>query len=221
MFKCDVEINVINEDTGNELSKKFHMYCSFCEKLAYVNNLNFNSCKNIGDNKYCPFCLRNGFQDKNQNNILIFSFRAVIGYYYHRLYRCRPIKLWLSEIEDMIDNHQIVGLNYPALSYDPQTFLWFADFNQIGKSKSDFGELCQTAKLMFDVFKVNKHVYFCQETQVWEKYIKAIELFHTKRKRPPTRRMLIPSFRDSGARTEDNDFWDLTKNFVESNMAVK
>lgn len=220
MIKHDVVLENISSDLGGELSNNFYRNCVFCDKFIKINELNFNSCKNIGRSEYCPFCLRNNFHFKNNHNILVFSFRAIFGYYYHKLYRVKPPRIWLSKIEEIIVDHEETGLSNPVLSYDPETFLWFADFNRIGHGrKADFEEVIEVIGRIFDKLAIDEKFPHVLDA-MWDKFDKAIRLFYSQRKRPKDKRMLIPTFVNCVAH-EPDEFWELTRNFTKSNMVCK
>lgn len=225
MQKHDVEIEKIDLQVGNELSDNFYRNCTFCDKLVKITPLNFQSCSRIGNTEYCPFCLRNNFNHKDNRNILVFSFRAIAGYYYYRLYKARHSTMFVSQIEAMLEKHAIIGLMSPVLAYDPYTLLWFANFNKIGKTahKAPFEEVQHTIKKMYDVFEVAKILYPYAETNMWDKFDKATKLFHEQRKRPKGKKMLIPTFSQvtSNIPAENDEFHELTRDFNKTCLIVK
>ncbi len=219
----DVEIKRVQPDVGNELSDNFYRNCVFCDKLVKITPLNFGSCHKIGGNEYCPFCLRHNFHHRNNHNILVFSYRAIIGYYYHKLYRVRNPRIWVSEIEAMLEDHAVIGLQNPALTYDPATLLWFADFNKIGTDthKAPYEEVDLAIKKMLDVMNPTAHISHYAAEELWNRFHKAVHLFYQKRKRPKDRRMLIPTLHQITSTPEEEDFYDMTRNFNRSCLVVK
>ncbi len=223
MQKLDVEVKPIELNIGSELSDSFYRNCIFCEKLVRISPTNFHSCSNMGDNEYCPFCLRNNFHYRNNHNVLIFSFRALIGYYYHRFYRVKQhTKMWVTQIEKMIEKHETIGLNSPVLSYDPSTLLWFADFNKIGidDHKAPFEEVENTMHNIFGVFDVKKHLWAFAEDALWDKFKKATREFYEKRKRPKGRKMLVPTLAHI-SHNDTEEFHEMTRLFTKSSLIVK
>lgn len=216
----DVELTKINLDSGHELSNTFYRVCSFCNKVVRVNPYNFKSCLKIGGNKFfCPFCLRNKHHHRSSRNILIMSYRAIVGYYYLRFYQSNPHKMWLSQIESMLHIHEQMGLQSPVMTYDPSTFLWYVDFNQIGSGSrhAPFNEVSQTLDMVLDVFNLTHNLSSKADAEVRAKFSSAVESFHEKRKRPVSRRMLIPTL--SGVITrEDASFFDQTREFTKNNL---
>lgn len=218
-----VEVNKVEADTGHELSDTFYRVCSFCEKLIRITPSNFNSCLRLGNGKfYCPFCLRNNFHHRSSRNVLVFSFRGIIGYYYYRFYDVTPMKMWVSQIERYVEKHSSTGLQNPTLSYDPSTFLWFADFNRIGTDhfKAPFDELLSTVEVMFETFELKKFYPPHTTQEMWGRFSKAITLYYEQRKRPKGRRMLIPTFSKLLIQ-EKESFWDTTRDFVRNHLVLK
>lgn len=219
MIRFDVDLKVVNSSGASEFSDTFYRNCTFCEKLIKITANNFQSCNNIGGSKYCPFCLRHNFHEANSCNVLVFSFRGIAGYYYYRLYRNAVPKLWLSQIENYLEAHALVGLQNPTLTYDPHALLWFANFNKIGSgSKAPFDEVIQTIRSCFDCFQLKKHIPFA-ETPLWERFEKAIKLFHEQRNRPKNKKLLIPTLSQI---TQDSEIlYEDTRNFTRAELAVK
>jgi hypothetical protein len=222
MQKLDVELKRSELNTGIELSDNFYRNCCFCEKFVKITPLNFNSCSNIGGNQYCPFCLRHNFHYKNNHNILIFSFRGIFGYYYYRLYKCNPHKMWVSQIESLIERHALIGLHNPVLVYDPFTYLWFADFNKIGtdKHKAPFSEVQDTIRRMFEILDVKTNLSPNAETSLLDRFQKATKLFYEQRKRPKERKMLIPTLAKI-LPSDTDEFYEQTRVFTKSVMNIK
>lgn len=223
----NVEVKQIKDSVKNELSDNFFQICNFCEKLVKVTVNNAASCSNLSGQKFhCPFCLRNKFHHRSSRNVLAFSFRAIIGYYYYRFYAQKNSKMFLGEIEKLIDIHANIGLQSPVLSYDPVTFLWFADFNLIGKekNKAPFKELENLICKMFKTFNLDEKVGNRFSTSYadayWEKFNKAVLLFYQKRKRPKDKKMLIPTLIDI-IPSENQDFLEQTRNFIKPNLVFR
>lgn len=199
-----VTVSKRQEDLGNALSDTLYRTCLFCEKIVRVTPQNFKSCSRLSGKKrfFCPFCLRNNMQLRSSKNVLIMSYRGLIGTYYHNNYLkgTGPQKMWLNQIEGYIARHQFVGLRNPVFSYDPDTYLWFVDFNRVGKDpdKAPIEEVMATAKLILLCFRLKEHCGEYAFNLVWEKFEKAIDLFFRQRKRPTDRRMLIPTMAKSG-----------------------
>lgn len=215
--------------TGYEISNRYDQICAFCEKIVAIDQSNLKSCLEIsGNNFYCPFCLRNNFHARSSSNILIMSFRAIIGYYYHRLYNITPRRIYFTEIQDLIQKQIEIGLSNPVFCYDPETYLWFIDFNRIGqtKNKTSFNHVLDDCVHLVEAMNIIKIISPTANAQTCSKYSTAIKLFHEKRKRPTNKRMLIPTFNGVSSsntmlRNESDKFWKTTKYFSPNDLFVK
>lgn len=222
----NVQLKQIENGQTNELAKVFYRNCSFCEKIVKVAPNNIQSCVNIGGKYfYCPFCLRHNHHHRSAQNILIMSYRGLIGYYYHRFYRGEGNHdnrtMYWADIQRMIDKHRIVGMSNPVFNYDPATYLWFIDFNRIGnqKRKAPYAEVLETAKVMLHVFEVLNCAGRYGEDDFWDKIQKAMTLFYEQRKRPKDRKMLIPTLAGSLPNVTD-EFVEDCRNFVAGQMEI-
>ena len=204
----DVTVEPTKEDLGDELSNTFFRSCSFCSKMVKVSSSNFRSCINLGGKRFfCPFCIRNNFHFRSSRNVLGLSYRSIIGHYYHKHYLKHVTKkLFLNQIQDCIDNHIRVGLRSPVFSYDADTYMWFLDFNRVGKDsrKAPCAEVLATAKTMLYCFGLSKVYGSWVFNNMWEKYDTAIKLFYEKRQRPKNKRMLVPTLKGVGAGHSEN-----------------
>lgn len=220
----DVEIVKVQTSTQNELSDKLYRVCVFCDKVVRVGGTNLHSCSNLtGQEFFCPFCIRNNHHFRSSRNILILSFRAIIAYYYWKFYceHHNTYLIYLYDLERYIERHMNIGLQNPVFSYDPNTFLWFIDFNRVGtgKGKAPYVEVVKTIDLMFEEFQIDQYCTQYVKNDIKEKFSTAIDLFYEKRKRPKDRRMLIPTL--SGNLKESPEFWEATRLFVRSQMILK
>lgn len=213
---------------GKELSKTLFKNCKFCQKTVKINPEIFDSCVNIGGSRfYCSFCLRHNFHHKTNKNILIYSFRSVIGYYYYKLYLSTNFsnrKFWLNQIKDLISSHADIGLTNPVLTYDSESLLWFADFNRIGVSqrKAPYKDVKSLIKKSYDVFDVGNNVGPYSRDEFWKKFEKALDLFYQKRQRPKYKSMLIPTLtQNSLMKDSDKVFYEKTRIFDYSKLLLK
>lgn len=217
----DVKISVTKEDTGKEIASNFFQTCSFCDKLVKVGRLNFKTCCRLsGSQFFCPFCLRHDFHHRSSRNILILSFRAIVGFYYYRRYQSDR-DMYLNEIQAMVDQHARVGVQNPTFSYDPFTMLWFVNFNKIGNEsrKAPYGEVEATALAALNVFNLSKAIRQSAHEEMWKKYQEAMKTFYEKRQRPKDRRMLIPTLTGI-AHGEKPEFFEKTRDFVYSHLEI-
>jgi hypothetical protein len=73
---------------------------------------------------------------------------------------------------------------------------------------------------MYDTLRVEDHFNAGVYNNFWDKFEKAVTLFHQKRKRPKDKRMLIPTLAGV-AKNEKEEFWELTREFVRSHLILK
>jgi hypothetical protein len=131
--------------------------CGFCGK-DFLNNDSriYRLC--LPGQLYCRFCLRHGY-DKNNKDVLKLTMRSVFGYYFWEFYQTPPHPLmWISEIKDYIKRHEGVGLHNPIFNYDPETLMWFIDFNRVGdvNGKLSLEEVKETIASLFSVLNLHK-----------------------------------------------------------------
>ena len=202
---------------NGELSDKIIRKCHFCgKKCEFSENSSHLSQKLSGnDCFYCLFCLRHNLNNKNNKNILILSFRNIIGFLYHQNYVAIR-KLWLSEIEDYIDSHVEVGLQNPLFLYDPETMLWFIDFNKVGKSKRKIPveEVFKTVIGILSCFNLSENIINIRMGSLYQKYQDGIEMFYRNRQRLDG--ILVPLLF-----VAESNFDDRTKNFIFQDLKLK
>lgn len=199
---------LVTDAPNGELSECIYRTCNFCEKQTEIFPLNkkVNQRLTGGNQFYCNFCLRHDHHTKNSHNILIMSFRSILGYYFQNHYCCYK-KMWLSEIKDYEMSHSQAGLQNPVFSYDPETMLWFVNFAKIGMSKKKIKveEVLKTILNILICFNLPLEVPELHFSRFYSKYKDAVMNFHTKRYRPENRKMLIPTFINCGIFTKNLD----------------
>jgi len=200
------------------LAKNVHCKCEFCNKTSLFDSFSIEICERMSGNSfYCPFCLRNGYDKKNNKHILILSFKAIYAHWFYKLHKGRN-EIWLSEIKDQLKKHEAVGLMNPAFNYDPETFLWFIDFSKVGKGKRvKLSEVLFTVDSMMPCFGLEKHVSLNSIKLLRDKYRDAIEKFHSKRYRPKNRPQLIPTLSLAGQSKSSSSL----RNFSMDNLKIK
>ena len=158
---------------------KQHFYSDLCEEI------------------YCTFCLRNGFDTKD--NVLGLSFRGIFGYYYYVFYK-KQKKMWFSEIEDKINAHSKIGMQNPLFQYDPESYMWFVDFMKVGQGKRQIPieKVLTTIQNILECFQLSDKIPNIKMTVLLDKYKDAIQKFHTQRKRPDDKKLLIPTLTGCG-----------------------
>lgn len=198
--------------------------CVFCEKMVRICGDNFNSCVHLSRTHFfCPFCLRNNFHYRSSRNVLVFSYRAIFGYYYlHNYRKNKGRQVYLNQIENYIRMHEKIGLRQPAFCYDPDTYLWFADFNKIGVDgwKAPFDEVITSARWILLCLGLEDFFGKSGSDIVWERYEKAFKVFYEQRQRPADRRMLIPTLKGVGF-TADEVLFEETRNFIPQMLILK
>jgi len=194
-----IEITPIEENLEGELAKEIYYECGFCGKRVAIHQFARTLCERLSTNVYyCNFCLRHGFHTKNNKNVLILTFRSVIGHYYKEFY-IRPIqpakRMYISEIDEYVNAHVQAGLLNPAFYYNPDAYLWFVDFSKVGKGnkKITLHDVLKTIINIIACFNLKSNLYNVSMSSFYEKYKDAIEKFYTSRYRPAGRMILIPS----------------------------
>jgi hypothetical protein len=201
---CQIQLKPIPNPTSGELSEKVYRRCSFCEKTCEISSNNSQIINRLSGpgNFYCSFCLRHNLNNKGNRDVLILSFRSIIGCFYFQNYlqSVNGQKLWISEIEDYISCHQKAGEENPVFLYDPETMFWFINFSKvgIGKRKIPVDSVLKTIVSILDSFNLSENIPDINTVCLYQKYKSAIDLFYQKRHRPDNRRMLIPSLTNTG-----------------------
>jgi hypothetical protein len=175
---------------------------------------------------YCPFCLRHNLHTKNNRNVLILSFRSIIGYFYYQNYifsYSESQKIWLSELEDFITAHVEAGETNPLFVYDPETLFWFVDFSRVGNSKKKvpLEEVLKTVVNILTCFNFSETIPNLKMSAFYSKYKTAIESFYERRYRPDERKILVPTFAGCGIIDGKNFHLEDTRTFDYSEMQLK
>jgi len=208
----EVSIKPKKIDLSHGLSDKIYYECAFCNKTQGSNFESRKICEKMSGNiaYYCTFCLRNGFNAKSNKDILTITFRSIIGYLYYDLYKfANPNnRLYLSQIQDMIEMHAKIGLTNPLFKYDYETFLWFIDFGKVGKGrrKIKINEINKTISDILTCFNLHETVKGLNLDKFQTKFDEAILKFYQQRFRPDGKKLLEPTFVNCGV-------WDVTKKF--------
>ena len=214
----NVEINQISTSDTGELSDYIHCECKFCRKIVGLYPSFRKMCERLsGGEFYCSFCLRNSFNGKLNRNVLILSFRGIIGYYYYEKYiNCNNRQMCISEIEGYIESHVKTGLQNPLFSYDPETMLWFIDFNHVGRSskKIKINEIMKTIANILVCFNLQINMPALKTQKLYQKYKMAIMKFYSNRFRPINRPHLIPTLSGCGIAETKKYNVDDTRDFL-------
>lgn len=196
-----IKLVSVADAPNGELSDHIYRTCHFCSKQSELFPLNhrLNQRLTNSDEYYCQFCLRHNHHTRNSRHVLIMSFRSILGYYFYNHYKCFK-KMWLSEIKDYEVVHAETGLQNPVFSYDPETMLWFVNFDKVGTSRKKIKveEVLKTVMNILVCFNLPQEVPEMWPLRFFSKYKEAIMSFHTRRYRPEGRKMLIPTFVNCG-----------------------
>jgi hypothetical protein len=192
-----VKLEPIEQSHIKELAESFFIKCCFCEKRFKNNHDTAEFLIRLSGDQgfFCPFCIRNGFNTKNSRNILILSFRSLVGYCYLERGQVKDEKIISNQITKLVEKHKKIGLMNPIFYYDSETMLWFINFEKVGntRKKVSIEEINQTIQKILECFLQQDSLSEVDIESVYQKYKKAIEIFYSKRRRPNKKRMLIPT----------------------------
>lgn len=204
----------IEESIFDNTYKKY--ICPSCFKSFCLNDNSKNFILRITkDSVYCNFCIKNFLYTERRDNVLFFSFKSIIGYYFYYIINQRhPTckKIYFSELKDIITNHALVGNGHPLFNYDKDSLNWFIDFNYI--KKSDLNDIFVMISLILDQFNLedifNKEIkiknYLCR-------FEEAILEFSKYKKRPDGKIILCPTLFGCINYIHQKDInWEHTKN---------
>ena len=206
-------------DAQGELADKIYYECGFCGKRSGLYAHERRLCEKLSGEKgfYCSFCLRHNFHTKLNRNILVMSFRSIVAYYYYEKYLFNGNReIWISEIEDYLAAHAEVGSRNPVFSYDPESFLWFIDFNKVGRGKRKIRmiEVLKTIINMLVCFNLHQHIPNVKQGNLYQKFAEAIMKFYKNRYRPDDKRMLIPTLKECGVYESKRFNFDHSRDFI-------
>lgn len=199
-------------------SAMIKIVCNFCGTQVLMIRSRKNNYSNIyGKEKFfCNHCIRHNFNNRSNSNVLILSFKGIIGYYYHAFYRSKNT-MFYEDVSEHIQKHKEVGLKNPIFSYDDNSYLWFVDFNKIGNGnrKIAIDEILKTIIEILATFNLRRYIDGIMEHAVYKKYNEAITEFYQKRTRPADKRILSPTLVKCGATdmTKENPI-ELTRDFT-------
>lgn len=220
-----VSVSPIDEDLSSGLSEQVVCTCSFCGKSSKYPSVSRKMCEKLSRESdfFCHFCQRAGHYSRGARHTLILSFRGVIGWYYYTCYK-KPIGgnyynskrvLFMSEIENYIGAHAQAGLMHPLFRYDEESFLWFVDFQKIGRAQRELPveTVKETVLSILASFNIWDHVPGVKLQKLGQKYTEAIDVFYTHRQRPPDRRILSPTLAGCGVTEPKECPFEKTREF--------
>lgn len=247
----EVKLMPVTEKLDGELSEKIFYTCSFCNKTIGLYPAQRILCEKLsGSYFHCNFCLRNNYHTKISRHILTLSFRSIVGYYYYRFHVPQKTttsstttnyygqghhvynshhttsgKMWVSDIEDFIKNHIIVGMQNPAFDYDPETMLWFVNFLKVGRGRRKL-RVDDIKKTIVDVllcFNLPHNLPGVQMHKFYSKYSEAVDEFYKQRTRPKGRKQLIPTLLHCGVDIgyQANYDFETTRNFTRKDLVSR
>ena len=131
-----ITLKKAQNDLNGMLSSEIVSKCYFCQKRCKIDSLSFKNLHRISGFKefFCGFCVRNGFNTRCNRDVLILNFKNVFSYYYAQNY-LNLKNMWISEIKDLVQIHEKVGLKNPVFCYDQESMYWFINFAKVGEAK--------------------------------------------------------------------------------------
>jgi hypothetical protein len=221
-----VTLKKVEPGKDGKLADRAYYECEFCWKTVGFHPVNREVCETIaGGSFYCPFCLRHDLHTKKSKDVLVISFRAILGTFYYGFYlgNVRVNKqMWFSEIQDYIKVHVETGLQNPIFSYDPETMLWFVDFSKVGrgKKKVPLESVLKTVLSILSCFNLKYNFPHGDIQIMYEKYEEAIQRFYSHRYRPSDKKFLIPTLTTLMNETKGFKL-ENTRNFSQKKMLIK
>lgn len=211
MLQKQIKLQPIQENFRGELADSILYECAFCHKYVPAAGQDRRILEKLsGERMLCTFCLQNRFH--HNSHILKLSFRSVIGWYYQNLYLQK--KIYFRQLEDLIDKHTKTGLKNPTFRYDPETYLWFVDFDRIGGNIRNISVnfVLETIVDITACFEIEKYVSKITSDKFVQKFQQAIEKFNRQRIRPEDKQLLVPSLQSDS---------DHLKNFTRKQFIFK
>jgi hypothetical protein len=212
MHALKIKLVYLQPVKGNELAERIMRTCNFCTKLVETQKIN----EKLSGSKafYCTFCLRHNYTI-NSKNILPFSFRSIIGYYYQEFY-IEQRKMWLSEIEDYVQEHKCVGLLNPLFNYDDESMIWFVDFSRVGNTskKIKLDEVLETITNILACFNMTAKLPDARLDKFYSKFKTALVTYYKQRHKPD---LLVPTLQDCLVREKN---LEKTKNFCWNSVKI-
>lgn len=185
-----VEINTVTitplevSDSLQDNEVRVHYRCDFCEKLSLANKQQQRFSSVLTKKYFCNFCIRHDQYTKFNSNIMILTFRGLIGYYYHAYYMTPKVSsMHLTDIGDYIHLHYSAGLQNPTFKIDPETLCWFVDFTKIGPKKVPVDAVLETIVDILATFNLYENVKCCSPIKLYKKYEDAVMQFYKERVR--------------------------------------
>lgn len=214
----------INEDF-EEGNKVYHR-CSFCEKLTMVSPKQKQFSNFLASKFHCFFCLRSNYYQKTNHNVMILSYKGIIGYYYYSYFIAPKTtsSMYGTDIEEYVKKHIQVGLMNPVFNYDPDTFSWFIDFSKVSKKKIPIENIYKTIISQLAIFDLLENMPGISEKKFFDKIKDAVSQFYSKRTRVGNNNVFVPTFLDCDIPFIVNDVkpipLELLQNFNPQNLDI-
>lgn len=163
--------------------------CSFCQKYFTLTD-EYKYLK-FTNNIYCKNCFRNKYYHKYfSKNILLLSYKAVFGYYYHCFVKApKYSNMQLSSLREIIDKHVKAGMTNQLFNYDPDNFLWIIDLNYNPK----FEDIFKTIVLQVYSLELYNHLPDFSSASYLLRFKKAVQEFIETKSRPKDCKILCPT----------------------------
>lgn len=175
---------------------KHYCRCNFCDKMTLVNKHHRRfSDKLAGTDKfYCNFCIRNDYYHRFNSNIMVLTYRGIIGYYYYAYYVFpKSPTMYMVDINDYVELHVKAGIQNPIFRYDPETYCWFIDFSKIGKRKMPIECVLHTIIEQLACLNIYENVRNGSPVKLYQKYQQAIMEFYQHRARTNGDKVFAPT----------------------------
>lgn len=191
------DLSFVESDDLSDGQTKVLRRCDFCSKEMVVYQRAGDLINRLIKARrfYCTFCVRNEFYTRKGKHVMLLTMRGIISQLYHHCYLVKDQSLYLKEIMDLIDDHVKVGLLNPVFHYDPDTYLWFIDFNKVGNSghRLPVGEVLNTVYELISCFNLYQSVREFKSHKLAAKFEEAILEFYKHRCRPVGKLICAPT----------------------------
>lgn len=164
---------------------KHYRKCKFCEKitLSIDHHKRFSDLL-CGDDFYCGFCIRNDYYHKFNKNVMVLTYRGVIGYYYYAYFVTpKTSSMYLNDLSEYINFHEKAGMQNPLFRYDRETYCWFIDFSKVGSRKVPVESVLATIVEQLACFNIYENVREASPAKLYQKYKDAVMEFYNSRER--------------------------------------
>lgn len=206
-FFSEIEIEDDDNEDLHDPSTQVSCQCDFCGKESQIYHRSSVLLAQLtkGSQFFCPFCVRHDLHTRKRNNVLVFTMRAMIGYLYYTCYFGKAPRLYLSQLEDMVENHVQIGKLNPLFVYDRESFCWFVDFSKVGhtKHKIAVNEVLHTVLEMITAFNPYENIKDFKGHKYAQRFVVAVNDFYHRRYRPNDKLICAPTLVQCASETRD------------------